>query len=34
MHELRAGHGYAAASALTLVSIVAMLLFMRRKRWI
>ncbi|HEY8933241.1 MAG TPA: magnesium transporter CorA family protein [Rariglobus sp.] len=34
MHELRAGHGYATATALTLVSIIAMLLFMRRKRWI
>ena len=34
MHELNAGHGYLTAVALTLVSMVAMLLFMRRKRWI
>ncbi len=34
MHELGSAHGYATAVALTLSSLVAMLLFMRRKRWI
>ncbi|MBW8781836.1 MAG: magnesium transporter CorA family protein [Verrucomicrobia bacterium] len=34
MHELHAGYGYPIALALTGVSMLGMLLFMRKKRWI